>query len=40
VVVMSGEPQGGIKSRRRSSYGGEGFYRRSPYGYSGPFSSW
>ena len=40
VVVMSGEPQGGIKSRRRSSYGGEGFYRRSPYGYGGPFSSW
>ena len=40
MVVMSGEPQGGIKSRRRSSYGGEGFYRRSPYGYSGPFSSW
>jgi hypothetical protein len=40
VVVMSGEPQGGIKVRRRSSYGGEGFYRRSPYGYGGPFSSW
>jgi hypothetical protein len=41
VVVMSGEPQGGIKVRRRSSYGGEGVYRRSPYyGYRGPFSSW
>lgn len=44
VVVMSGEPQGGIKVRRRSpygGYGGEGLYRRSPYGYGGgPFSSW
>jgi L,D-transpeptidase catalytic domain len=40
VVVMSGEPQGGIKVRRRSGYGSEGFYRRSPYGYGGPFSSW
>jgi hypothetical protein len=44
VVVMSGEPQGGIKIRRRSpygGYGGEGLYRRSPYGYGGgPFSSW
>ena len=42
IVVMSGEPQGGIKSRRRSSYGGDDdrLYRRSPYGYGGPFSSW
>jgi hypothetical protein len=40
VVVMSGEPQGGIKVRRRSGYGGAGFYRRSPYGYGGPFSFW
>jgi hypothetical protein len=43
VVLMSGEPQGGIKTRRRPSpYGGYGDdrrYRRSPYG-GGPFSLW
>ena len=41
VVIMSGEPQGGIKMRRRSEpwshYGGP--YRRSPYG-GGPFFRW
>ena len=42
IVLMSGEPQGGIKTRRRpdsSGYGGYGYerrYRRSPYGGS-PF---
>jgi hypothetical protein len=43
VVLMSGEPQGGIKSRpRRSPYDGYGDdrrYRRSPYG-GGLFSFW
>jgi hypothetical protein len=42
VVLLSGEPQGGIKSRRRDS-GAEFFYARprdwrSPFGV--PFSSW
>jgi chemotaxis protein histidine kinase CheA len=43
IVLMSGEPQGGIKSRpRRSPYDGYGDdrrYRRSPYG-GGLFSFW
>ena len=42
VVLMSGEPQAGIKIRRRSPYGGYGddrYYRRSPYG-GNPFSWW
>jgi hypothetical protein len=43
IVLMSGEPQGGIKSRpRRSPYDGYGDdrrYRRSPYGGS-PFFFW
>ena len=41
VVLMSGEPQGGIKTRRKPSpYGGYGDdrrYRRSPYGGGGSF---
>jgi len=42
IVLMSGEPQGGIKTRRRPNSGGDGGYgyerryRRSPYGGS-PF---
>ena len=44
IVLMSGEPQGGIKIRRRApntGYGSERLYRRSPYGYGGnPFSWW
>ncbi len=45
VVLMSGEPQGGIKIRRRSpyygGYGDDRYYRRAPYGYGGnPFSWW
>ena len=48
IVLMSGEPQGGIKIRRRPQpWGGddEYGYRRSPYGRSpywggGPFSRW
>jgi len=43
MVLMSGEPQGGIKSRpRRNPYDGYGDdrrYRRSPYG-GGLFSFW
>jgi hypothetical protein len=43
IVLMSGEPQGGIKSRPRSPYGGyygdDRRYRRSPYG-GGPFFWW
>jgi hypothetical protein len=34
VVLLSGEPQGGIKTRRRSP----GFHWRSPFG--SPFSTW
>jgi hypothetical protein len=41
IVLMSGEPQGGIKTRRKPSpYGGYGDdrrYRRSPYGGGGSF---
>ncbi len=44
IVLMSGEPQGGIKSRPRRSpydgyYGDDRRYRRSPYG-GGLFSFW
>jgi hypothetical protein len=40
IVIMSGEPQGGIKIRRRNPYpGAERYYRRSPYG-GNPFSWW
>ena len=40
VVTMSGEPQGGIKFRRRSP-ASEVRYDRFPYGRSrGPFSTW
>jgi hypothetical protein len=40
IVLMSGEPQGGIKIRRRNPYNGsERYFRRSPYG-GNPFSWW
>jgi hypothetical protein len=42
VVLLSGEPQGGIKSRRRSP-GNEFGYARMPYSrspFAGPFSGW
>jgi hypothetical protein len=42
IVVMSGEPQGGIKTRRRGAAPYSRYdrpYGRSPYGNS-PFSSW
>jgi hypothetical protein len=43
VVVMSGEPQGGIKIRRRPQPWGGGYerpYGRSPYGYGRSPSFW
>ncbi|HJU29799.1 MAG TPA: L,D-transpeptidase family protein [Hyphomicrobiaceae bacterium] len=43
IVVMSGEPQGGLKIRRRPQpYGGDYDrpYRRSPYYEGSPFSWW
>ena len=43
VVLMSGEPQGGIKVRRRNSYAGnrdERPFRRSPYYASTPYLWW
>jgi hypothetical protein len=44
VVLLSGEPQGGIKSRRRSPGTEFGYARnRLPYArwpFAGPFSTW
>ncbi len=43
IVLMSGEPQGGIKTRRRpntSGYGGYGYERRYRRPYGGGSSFW